>query len=123
MKKVFNAVIGVILCLSLVVGLVACGGADKQPLIDSYNRAADAFNELADLVNENSENIDDDNIAMFNEMADLLDQYKELAESDDELSQEQIDNMINWLDNDLTTYCKTTTENLKNAIEAINSAQ
>lgn len=123
MKKVFNAVMGVILCLSLVVGLVACGGADKQPLLDSYNKAADAFNELADLVNANSEYVDDDMIAVFNQMSDLLSQYKEMAESDEELSQEQIDSMINWLDNDLTTYCKTTTENLKKAIEAINSAQ
>ena len=123
MKKVLNAFIAGILCLVMVVGLTACGGADKQPLLESYNKAVDAFNELADLVNANSEHIDDSIIDVFNQMSDLLAQYKEKAESDEELSQEQVDKMINWLDNDLTNYCKTTTEQLKTALESITDGQ
>ena len=49
MKKILSALIAGILCLTIAVGLTSCGGADKQPLLESYNNAADAFNELADL--------------------------------------------------------------------------
>ena len=119
MKKILSALIAGILCLTIAVGLTSCGGADKQPLLESYNNAADAFNELADLVNENSEYVDDSMIDVFNEMSDLLATYKEKAESDEELSQEQIDKMINWLVNDLTNYCNTAKAQIQTALESM----
>ena len=97
MKKILSALIAGILCLTIAVGLTSCGGADKQPLLESYNNAADAFNE----------------------MSDLLATYKEKAESDEELSQEQIDKMINWLDNDLTNYCNTAKAQIQTALESM----
>lgn len=92
---------------------------DKKPLKESYNKAAAAFNELAELVNANSEYIDSSMIDTFKEMSDLLLQYKEKAENDEELTQEQMDKMINWLDNDLTNYCKTTKEELQAALDSL----
>ena len=58
-------------------------------------------------------------IDTFKEMSDLLLQYKEKAENDEELTQEQMDKMINWLDNDLTNYCKTTKEELQAALDSL----
>lgn len=116
MKKVLNTILAGLLCFSMIFGLTACGGADKEPLKESYNKAAAVYNELATLVNENAEVIDESMIETFNQMADLLLQYKEKAENDEELTQEQVDNMIKWLDNDLTNYCKNTTEELKAAL-------
>ncbi|MCJ7835621.1 hypothetical protein MUB23_09475 [Cuneatibacter sp. NSJ-177] len=92
---------------------------DKKPLKEFYNKAAAAFNELAELVNANSEYIDSSMIDTFKEMSDLLLQYKEKAENDEELTQEQMDKMINWLDNDLTNYCKTTKEELQAALDSL----
>lgn len=123
MKKVISTFVTGLLCLTMVFGLTACGAPDKQPLLDSYNKAADVFNELADLVNSNSEYIDDDMFDIFNQMSDLLATYKEKAESDEELSQEQMDKMINWLDHDLTDYCKTTKDQIQKALDAIKDEQ
>lgn len=119
MKKMFRVVLIGLLCLTMVAGLAACGGVDKKPLKESYNKAAAAFNELAELVNANSEYIDSSMIDTFKEMSDLLLQYKEKAENDEELTQEQMDKMINWLDNDLTNYCKTTKEELQAALDSL----
>ncbi len=49
MKKVLSAFVAGLLCLTMVFGLYRLRRADKQPLLDSYNKAAEAFNELADL--------------------------------------------------------------------------
>ena len=76
MKKMFRVVLTGLLCLTMVAGLAACGGVDKKPLKESYNKAAAAFNELAELVNANSEYIDSSMIDSFKEMSDLLIQYK-----------------------------------------------
>ena len=119
MKKMFRVVLIGLLCLTMVAGLAACGGVDKKPLKESYNKAAAAFNELAELVNANSEYIDSSMIDTFKEMSDLLLQYKEKAENYEELTQEQMDKMINWLDNDLTNYCKTTKEELQAALDSL----
>ena len=119
MKKMFRVVLTGLLCLTMVAGLAACGGVDKKPLKESYNKAAAAFNELAELVNANSEYIDSSMIDSFKEMSDLLLQYKEKAENDEELTQEQMDKMINWLDNDLSNYCKTTKEELQAALDSL----
>ena len=119
MKKMFRVVLIGLLCLTMVAGLAACGGVDKKPLKEAYDKAAAAFNELAELVNANSEYIDSSMIDTFKEMSDLLLQYKEKAENDEELTQEQMDKMINWLDNDLTNYCKTTKEELQAALDSL----
>ena len=119
MKKMIRVVLTGLLCLTMVAWLAACGGVDKKPLKESYNKAAAAFNELAELVNANSEYIDSSMIDSFKEMSDLLLQYKEKAENDEELTQEQMDKMINWLDNDLTNYCKTTKEELQAALDSL----
>ena len=92
MKKVTSLLLALIMCLSLV----ACGGPDKQPAIDAFNKASDAYDEVATIINENPDAYDQEVIDTLNEMADVLIQHKELLESDDEIEQEKLDEMIAW---------------------------
>ena len=92
MKKVTSLLLALIMCLSLV----ACGGPDKQPAIDAFNKASDAYDEVATIINENPDAYDQEVIDTLNEMADVLIQHKELLESGDEIEQEKLDEMIAW---------------------------
>ena len=92
MKKVTSLLLALIMCLSLV----ACGGPDKQPAIDAFNKASDAYDEVATITNENPDAYDQEEIDTLNEMADVLIQHKELLESGDEIEQEKLDEMIAW---------------------------
>lgn len=113
MKKV----LAILLAAVMLFAFTACGGPDRQPLVDSFNTAKDSFNELANLVNENSDAIDPEVISMFQEMSALLTQYKETIESKESLTQEQIDNMKGWLD-DLPEYCDTTKAEIEAGLAA-----
>ena len=81
------------MCLSLV----ACGGGpDKQPAIDAFNKAKDSFNEVAAEINKEPEAYSEDVIDTMVQMANLLEEHGDLLSSDEELSEEQLNEMIAW---------------------------
>ncbi len=90
MKKLFTLLLSLIMCLSLV----ACGGVDKQPAIDAFNNASNAFDKLANEINADIEAYPQELIAVMNEMADAMNEHKTILESDQELTEEQIAEMI-----------------------------
>lgn len=92
MKKLITLLMVLLMCMSFV----ACGGADKQPAIDAFNKTSEAFDEVADIINENPDAYDQEAIDTMNEMADVLTKHKELLESDTEIDEEQLDEMIEW---------------------------
>ena len=92
MKKITSLFLALIMCMSLV----ACGGPDKQPAIDAFNKSSNAFNEVAAVINENPDAYDQEVIDAMVEMANVLNQHKELLESDTEIDEEQLNEMIAW---------------------------
>lgn len=81
-----------IMCLSLV----ACGAPDRQPAMDAFNKTSAAFNEIGAVINADPGAYDQEVIDTMVEMANLLNQYKEILEGDNDLSEEDLDNMIAW---------------------------
>ena len=93
MKKLITLVLALVMCLSLV----ACGGGpDKQPAIDAFNQAKDSFNAVAAEINKEPDAYAQEVIDTMIEMANLLEEHGTLLSSDEELSQEQLDEMIAW---------------------------
>ena len=92
MKKITSLLLAFIMCMSLV----ACGGPDRQPAMDAFNKTSNAFNEVATVINENPDAYDQEVIDAMVEMANVLNQHKELLESDTELDEEQLNEMIAW---------------------------
>ena len=87
------------LMLVLVIGmsLVACGGPDKGPAINKFNETSTAFNAVCERIEENIDMFDESNIATMEEMTALLNQYDELLGGNTEISQEQLDEIVQWL--------------------------
>ena len=86
MKKNLKAIVSIILVLGLLVCLTGCGENEKkQEAIDEFNTTAAAFNEAKDLV-----------IADCQSMAELLNQYQGFLQGDEEYSDDQYDQMIEW---------------------------
>lgn len=92
MKKITSLLLVLVMCVSLV----ACGGVDKQPAIDAFNKASTAYDEVATIINENPDAYNQEVIDTLTEMANVLMQHKELLESDQEIEQEKLDEMIAW---------------------------
>lgn len=92
MKKIVALLFTLVMCLSLV----ACGGPDKQPAIDAFNKAKDSFNEVAVEINKEPEAYSQEVIDTMVDMANLLEEHGDLLSSDEELSEEQLDEMIAW---------------------------
>lgn len=92
MKKVVALLLAVMMCFALV----ACSAPDKQPAIDAFNEASTAFDALANEINANPDAYAQDVFDTMNEMADVMTQHKELLESDEEITQEKLDEMIAW---------------------------
>lgn len=90
MKKLIALLLSLVMCLVLV----ACGGPDKQPAIDAYNELADNYNEFVDLANADLESFSEEDIEFFNGCSALLNEYADKLEGDAELTQEEIDEMI-----------------------------
>ena len=90
MKKIIAFALAMVLALSLV----ACGGPDKQPAIDAFNKTSTAFNEVAAIINADIESWDAESIATMTEMANVLQQHGELLSSDKEISEETLAEMI-----------------------------
>lgn len=99
MKKNVSRVLTVVLILSILLSLTACGeNAKKQEAIDSFNETSRMFNEVGALINENASEIDADIIADCQSMAELLQRYNGILSADDELTDEQYDEMIAWFE-------------------------
>ena len=92
MKKITSLLLALIMCMSLV----ACGGPDRQPAMDAFNKTTKSFNEVATAINENPDAYDQEVIDTMIEMANVLNQHKELLEGDTELDEEQLNEMIAW---------------------------
>lgn len=92
MKKIVAFVLALVLSLSLV----ACGGADKQPAIDAFNKTSTAFNEVAAIINADIESWDAESVEAMTEMANVLQQHGELLSSNQEISEESLAEMIAW---------------------------
>ena len=92
MKKILAFVLALVLSLSLV----ACGGADKQPAIDAFNKTSAAFNEVAAIINADIESWDAESVEVMKEMASVLQQHGALLSSNQEISEESLAEMIAW---------------------------
>lgn len=60
MKKTMKKLMVLIMTMMMGMSLVACGGADKQPAIDAFNKTSTSFNEVANIINENPQAYDQD---------------------------------------------------------------
>ena len=89
MKKLCTLLLALVMCFALV----ACG-VDKQPAIDAFNSANTKFTELANMVNENIGAYPQDVIDVMMEMSDALSQSKDLLESDQELTEENVAELV-----------------------------
>ena len=94
MKKIVALLLALVMCLSLV----ACGGPDKQPAVDAYNKLAQNYNTFVEQENENLDSWEEEDIEYINQIADVITQYGEKLESDTEFTQEQIDEMVEMFD-------------------------
>ena len=87
-------VIALLLALVLSLSLVACGGPDKQPAVDAYNKLAQNYNTFVEQENENLDSWAEEDIEYMNEVADVITQYGTKLSGDTEFTQEQIDEMV-----------------------------
>ena len=88
MKKLVSLLLAALLCLSLT----ACGGPDKQPAIDAYNKAATAVNALVEIMNNDLDTYADYVDIMNQIVADLNDVADALE--NDELDQDTLDQLV-----------------------------
>ena len=94
MKKTMKKLMVLIMTMMMGMSLVACGGADKQPAIDAFNKTSTSFNEVANIINENPQAYDQDLVDTMVDMAGVLNEHKQILESDDE--EEKLQEMIDW---------------------------
>ena len=92
MKKLFSFLLVMVMCVSLA----ACGGPDKQPAIDEFNEASTAFDALVAIINKDIESYPDEVIEVMVEMSEVLTLHKEKLESDEEFTEEMLNEMIEW---------------------------
>ena len=90
MKKMIALSLVLVLCLALA----ACGGPDKQPAIDAYNKLATNYNTFVAQENENLDAWAEEDIAYMNEIAAVITEYSVKLNGDTEFTQEQIDEMV-----------------------------
>lgn len=105
MKKLIALVMAMVLCLSLV----ACGGPDKQPAIDAYNKLAKNYNTFVEQENANLDNWAVEDIEYMNQIADVITEYGEKLDGDTKFTQEEIDQMVkdlNEFNNVIEEYLK-----------------
>lgn len=92
MKKLIALALALVLCFALV----ACGSPDKQPAIDAFNKASTSFNEVAAVINANPDAYADEVISTMVDMANVLQEHGELLQGDAEITEEDLNSMIEW---------------------------
>lgn len=90
MKKIVAFLLVVVLSLSLI----ACGGPDKQPAVDAYNKLAQNYNTFVEQENANLDSWADEDVEYMNQIADVITEYGNKLAGDTEFTQEQIDEMV-----------------------------
>ena len=76
---------------------LATTGADKQPVIDAFNKTSTAYDQLANQINANPGAYSQDVIDVLTQMANSLTQTKEMLESGQALTEEEANNLITQL--------------------------
>ena len=113
MKKLCAILVAMVMTLSLV----ACGGVDKQPVIDAFNSTTTAFDAVVNRINENAAYYPADVIDVMSQMAESLTQCKDLLESDTELTEEDVNSLITQL-NDIEAWVATVESEIVEVVEA-----
>lgn len=94
MKKLLSMILAMVMCVSLV----ACGGGvDKQPAIDAFNSTNTEFAALAQEVNANVDAYSDEFVDLMIEMGESIASAKDLLESDQELTEENVAELVSSL--------------------------
>lgn len=88
--------ISLLLTLALCFVVTACGSSapDKQPAVNAFNNASSAYDALVDKINPNIDAYDAEFIDLMEQMGSALTEHKEILESDQELTEEQIAEMV-----------------------------
>ena len=125
MKKLFVLLLALVMSLSLI----ACGGddsstdtseepaveetsgADIQRALDAFDSATTAFDVAANAINEDLEAYPQELIDTMNEMYDSLIELQEVMESDNEFTEEQVDEFVSLL-NQVQTWSEDVAANL-----------
>lgn len=95
MKKL----VSLLLVLVLSFALVACSSEpDRQPAIDEFNEASAAFDALVEIINKDIESYPDEVIDLMVDMSEALTLHKETLESDEPLTEEKLNEMMEWYD-------------------------
>lgn len=94
MKKIITLLVTIVMCINLV----ACGGIDTQPAIDSYNTLTENYNQFVDLVNVAIDDVDPADIDFMNQLATSLDEYGTKLSDGTEFTQEEVDEMVEMFD-------------------------
>lgn len=94
MKKIITLFVTIAMCINLV----ACGGVDTQPAIDSYNTLADNYNQLVDLINAEIDDVDQEDVDFMNQLAASIDEYGTKLDNGTEFTQEEVDEMVEMFD-------------------------
>ena len=94
MKKM-NKLVSLMLALAMCVSLAACGGPNKQPTVDAYNKAKDVFNEVSAIINQDPGAYDEEFVDTMIEFSDLLNEIKDTLNNND-LNQETLDDLVEW---------------------------
>lgn len=83
-----------LLIMTMLFSLAACGSVDKQPAIDAFNSASTAFDAVANKVNAQSDAYSQELIAAMNEKADTMLAYKDQLEGEEKLTKDQVTEMV-----------------------------
>lgn len=109
MKKILVLIIA----LTMVLSLSACGGVDKTAVTEAFNSTNTVLNEAGALANDNLDKMDSATMDALTEIANKMQGFKDEIESD-ELTQERADEIIDIL----ADYPATIAE-LKAQVEAL----
>lgn len=118
MKKTVKNIFAFVLVFTFIFSLTGClVNEKKEEAIEKHAAVATSFNEVATLINNNSDKINSEVISTYQEMSNLLNQYTQILESDEDLSDEKYDEMINWFKSveDWVKETKTEIEAMVNA--------
>ena len=99
MKQSVRSIVALGLALGLLLCLAGCGGDSeaKKEAIAEFNTTSEMFNKVGTFVNEHASEIgDEDVISSFQQMAQMLNRYAEILENNDDLTDDEYAQMIDW---------------------------